>query len=392
MNEVKSGCMRKIEITPVASKRERREFVDLAYRLNASDPNWVAPLRMEAIELVTPGKNPFFEHADVELMLAREGGRVVGRISAHIDRLALAQPTEQGMGPGTGNWGLLEAEDEEVAHALIARAEDWLRGKGMTQVLAPLSMSIWEEPGQLVRGHDHPPTVMMGHQPKRYDDWINSLGGYAPAKSLLTYELDVRKEFPPLIQRIVAAGEKNERIRIRHVDKSRFDEEARLILDILNDAWSDNWGFVPFTEAEIAYAGKKFKPIVFEDLIRVAEYDGEPVAFMMTLPDLNEVLAPLKGSLFPLGWAKLLLWLRKPKVRTMRVPLMGVRKKLQSSRMASQLAFMMIELIRRDAIVRYDARRGEIGWILDDNQGMVAIADAIDSHVNREYVIYRKAL
>jgi hypothetical protein len=384
--------MRQIEITPAASKRERREFVDLAYRLNTPDPNWVPPLRMEAEELVTPGKNPFFEHADVELMLARAGGRVVGRISAHIDRLALAQPIDQGMGPGTGNWGLLEAEDEEVAHALIARAEEWLRARGMTRVLAPLGMSIWEEPGQLVRGHDHPPTVMMGHQPKRYDEWISSAGGYAPAKSLLTYELDITTEFPPLIQRIVAAGEKNARIRIRNVDKSKFDQEARLILDILNDAWSDNWGFVPFTESEIAYAGKKFKPIVFEDLIMVAEYDGEPVAFMMTLPDLNEAIAPLEGSLFPFGWARLLLWLRKPKVRTMRVPLMGVRKRLQSSRMASQLAFMMIEHIRRNAVAHYGATRGEIGWILDDNKGMVAIADALLTTVNREYVIYEKPL
>lgn len=381
--------MRKIEITPVANKRDRREFVDLAYRLNGSDPNWVPPLRMEATELVTPGKNPFFDHADVELMLAREHGRTVGRISAHIDLLALAQPPEQGMGPGTGNWGLLEAEDEEIAHALIARAEEWLRAKEMTRVLAPLSLSIWEEPGQLVRGHDQSPTIMMGHQPERYARWIET-AGYEPAKSLLTYELDVTREFPPLIKRIVAAGERNARIRIRNVDKSRFEEEARLILEILNDAWSDNWGFVPFTEAEIAHAGKKFKPVVFEDLIMIAEYDGEPVAFMMTLPDINEAIAPLKGRLLPFGWAKLLLWLRKPRVRTMRVPLMGVRKKLQSSRMASQLAFMMIEHIRRNAIANYGTSRGEIGWILDDNQGMIAIADAIDSHVNREYVIYEK--
>jgi hypothetical protein len=383
--------MRKIEFTPVTDKQTRREFVDINYRLNASEPNWVHPLRSEAIELVTPGKNPFFEHATVAQFIARENGRAVGRISAHIDRLALEQPSEQGMGPGTGNWGLLEAEDEGAAHALIAHAEDWLRAQGMTRVLAPLSMSVWEEPGQLTFGHDHPPTVMMGHQPQRYAGWIES-AGYAPAKKLVTYELDILKPFPPLIQRIVAAGEKNPRIRIRNVDKSRFDEEARLILEILNDAWSDNWGFVPFTEAEIEYAGKKFKPIVFEDLIMVAEYDGEPVAFMMTLPDLNEALAPLKGSLLPFGWAKLLLWLRKPKVRTMRVPLMGVRKRLQSSRMASQLAFMLIETIRQNAIARYGATRGEIGWILDDNQGMLAIAEAIDSHVNREYMLYEKTL
>jgi len=392
MNKGRKRSMRKIDVTLVTDKRGRREFVDLAYRLNQSEPNWVAPLRMEAIELVTPGKNPFFEHAEVAHLIAREDGKPVGRISAHIDQLALAQPPEQGLGPGTGNWGLLEAEDEHIAHTLIAHAEDWLRARGMTRVVAPLSMSIWEEPGQLVRGHDHPPTVMMGHQPRRYADWIESAGGYVPAKKLLTYETDSRDDFPPLIQRIIAAGEKNERIRIRNVDKSRFDEEARLILDILNDAWSDNWGFVPFTENEIAHAGKKFKPIVFEDLIMIAEYDGEPVAFMMTLPDLNEVIAPLKGRLLPFGWLKLLLWLRRPKARTMRVPLMGVKKRLQSSRMASQLAFMMIESIRRSAITRYGSTRCEIGWILDDNRGMVAIAEAIESHVNREYVIYEKAL
>ena len=154
-----------IVITPVSSKAERKHFVDLAYTMNASDPNWVPPLRMEALELVTPGKNPFFEHADVQLFLAHRGGKPVGRISAHIDHLATGMPLEQGMGPGTGNWGLFEAEDEIVARTLIATAEDWLRAKGMTRVLAPISMSIWEEPGQLAAGFDHPPTVMMGHQP-----------------------------------------------------------------------------------------------------------------------------------------------------------------------------------------------------------------------------------
>ncbi|WP_225205030.1 N-acetyltransferase [Novosphingobium huizhouense] len=380
-----------VVITPVAGKADRQAFVDLAYRLGAGDPAWVPPLRMEALELVTPGKNPFFDHADVELFLARRGGTVVGRISAHIDHLATAMDPAQGMGPGTGNWGLLEAEDEAVAQALIARAEAWLRDKGMTRVLAPLSMSIWEEPGQLTKGFDQSPTVMMGHQPKRYDDYIKA-AGYAPAKTLKTYELDITREFPPLIQRIIASGEKNAKIRIRNVDRSRFDEEAALILDILNDAWSDNWGFVPFTDREIAYAGKKFKPIVREDLIMVAEYEGEPVAFMMTLPDLNEALKPMGGKLLPFNWAKLLLWLRNPRPRTMRVPLMGVRKKLQASRLASQLAFMMIEYIRRNSVTRYGSTRGEIGWILEDNQGMVAIADAIDSHVNKEYEIYGKSL
>jgi hypothetical protein len=261
----------------------------------------------------------------------------------------------------------------------------------MTRVLAPISMSIWEEPGQLTKGFDHPPTVMMGHQPERYQHYIEAMA-YKPAKLLRTYELDITKQFPPLIQRIVQSGLKNSKINVRNVDKSKFDSEAAIILDILNDAWSDNWGFVPFTDREIAYAGKKFKPIVREDLIMIAEYEGEPVAFMMTLPDLNEVLQPMGGTLWPMGWAKLLWWLRKPRSKTMRVPLMGVLKKHQASRLASQLAFMMIEAIRHNSVTNYGATRGEIGWVLDDNQGMNAIADAIESTVNKEYTIYEKAL
>ena len=278
-----------------------------------------------------------------------------------------------------------------MAAALIARAEVWLREKGMTRVLAPLSMSVWEEPGQLTKGFDHPPTVMMGHQNERYQHYIEGQA-YKPAKLLRTYEVDITQTFPPLIQRIVQSGLKNPRINIRNVDKSKFDSEAAIILAILNDAWSDNWGFVPFTDREIAYAGTKFKPIVREDLILIAEYEGEPVAFMMTLPNLNEVLQPMGGTLWPFNWAKLLWWLRKPRVKTMRVPLMGVLKKHQSSRLASQLAFMMIETIRRNSTAHYGATRGEIGWVLDDNQGMNAIADAIVSKVNKEYTIYEKGL
>lgn len=381
-------------ITPVSSKADRIAFVDFAYRLNAPDQNWVPNLRLEEIEKFTPGKNPFFDHSRCQLFLARRNGRVVGRISAHIDELALMQPVQQGMGPGTGNWGAIEAEDEEVARALIATAENWLREQGMTRVLAPMNLSVWEEPGLQTKGFDHPPMVMMAHHNSAYQPWIEG-AGYTPAKMLHTYELDVTKPFPPLIQRVIASGEKNARIRVREVDLKRFDEDAAIICDILNDAWSDNWGFVPFTDREIAHTGKKLKPLVHPSLIRIAEYEGEPVAFMMTLPDLNQAQMRINGrngkpSL--LGWIKLALWLKRPRPADMRVPLMGVRKKLQSSRLASQLAFMMIEYIRRSAVEKFAAKRGEIGWILEDNQGMVAIADAIDSKVNREYAIYKKVL
>ncbi len=380
-----------ITITPADSKADRSAFIDLAYRINADDPNWVPPLRGEAMELITPAKNPWFGHGKAQLFLARRGARVVGRISAHYDTLALAQPPEQGMGPGTGNWGLFEAEDAEVTAALIARAEDWLRDQGMTRVLAPLSLSIWDEPGLLTMGHDHPPTVMMGHDRAEYQAWVEG-AGYVPAKLLYTYDLTIRDGFPELVNRIVASGERSSKIRIRKVNKARFNEEAALILAILNDAWADNWGFVPLTDAEIAHVGKKLKPIVYEDMIRIAEVDGEAVAFMMVLPDINEKIAVFDGKLFPFNVLKLLWWMRKPQSRTVRVPLMGVVKRLQSSRMASQLAFMMIEYIRRDVVREHSVERGEIGWVLDDNQGMNAIAQAINAKVNKIYTIYEKPL
>ncbi len=378
-------------IKPVVSKADRKAFVDLPFRLYRDDPNWVPPLKGEALGLITPEKNGWYSHAKAQLFLAYRDGKLVGRISAHIDTLALEMPAIQGFGPGTGQWGLMDAEDEVVFRELLAAAEGWLRDQGMTRVLGPISQSIWEEPGLLIEGYDHPPTVMMGHAKPEYRGWIEA-AGYVPSKQMMTYELDITQEFPRIVQRIIKSGESNPRINVREVDKSRFDEEAAIILSILNDAWSDNWGFVPLTPPEIKDVGVKLKPIVFNDLIRIAELDGKPVAFMITLPDLNEPLKGLNGSLLPFGWAKLLLWLRRPKVRTMRVPLMGVVKELQSSRMASQLAFMMIEYIRRASVTRYGATRGEIGWILDDNQGMRSIAETIESRVNKTYQVYEKAL
>ena len=388
-----TGCSMASDLTirPISTKRDRKRFVDLPFRLYRDDPNWVPPLKGEALGLITPEKNGWFSHAEHQLFLAERGGKPVGRISAHIDTLASEQPAEQGFGPGSGQWGLFDAEDANVARALINAAEDWLRKRGVTRALGPISMSIWEEPGLLIEGFDHPPTVMMGHHKPAYRAWIEA-AGYAPVKQLFTYDLDITKEFPPIVRRIIQSGERNERIRIREVDKSRFDEEAAIILAILNDAWSHNWGFVPLTEPEIDDVGVKLKPIVFEDLIRIAELDGRPVAFMITLPDLNEAIAPLKGNLLPFGWAKLLWWLRKPKVRTMRVPLMGVVKELQASRLASQLAFMMIEYIRRASVANYGATRGEIGWILDDNQGMRSIAETIGCEINKVYQVYEKTL
>ncbi|HET9397789.1 MAG TPA: N-acetyltransferase [Sphingomicrobium sp.] len=375
-----------IIIKPVASKADRKAFVDLVWRVYADDPYWVPPLKDEVHGLIDPKKNPWFGHGRAAFWLAERGGQVVGRVSAQVDDLV-----QQQMAPGTGQWGMFEALDAQTAAALIETAEDWLRGQGMVQALGPISISIWDEPGLLIQGFDEPPMVMMGHHRPVYREWIEA-AGYAKAKDLYTFELDIRIDMIPVIDRLIRSGEANPRIRIRDVDKSKFDEEAAIILDILNDAWSDNWGFVPLTDAEIAYAGKKLKPIIVEDLVKIAEVDGEPVAFMITIPDMNEMIRDLDGKLLPFGWAKLLWRLHKVATKRVRVPLMGVRKSLQGGRMASQLAFMLIEFTRRVCVDKYGINVGEFGWVLEDNQGMMSIAELPGADINHIYRIYEKQL
>ncbi len=375
-----------LTLSRVESAAARRRFVDFAWDVYRDDPYWVPPLKSEVLALITPGKNPWFEHAKAALWLAERDGKVVGRVSAQVDQLVLEH-----IGAGVGQWGMFEALDAEAAAALIETAESWLREQGLTRSMGPISLSIWDEPGLLIHGFEQAPTAMMGHHRPAYQAWVEA-AGYTKAKDLYTYELDIRHTAAPLVNRLIASGERNPRINMRSVDKSKFDVEAAIILNLLNDAWSDNWGFVPLTPSEIAYAGKKLKPIIFEDLVTVVEVDGIPAAFMITIPDINELTRDLNGNLFPFGWIKLLWRLRKPRVRRIRVPLMGVTKRLHGSRLASQLAFMMIEKCRKASVENYGATEGEIGWVLEDNTGMMSIAELPGATVNKIYRVYERAL
>jgi hypothetical protein len=377
--------MSDIVIRAVETKADRRRFVDFAWAVYKDDPAWIPPLKNEVHGLMDPKVNPWFGHGRAAFFLAERGGTVVGRISAQVDDLV------QDRMPATGQWGFFDALDGEAAAALIVHAENWLRAEGMRHALGPITISIWDEPGLLIEGFNEPPMVMMGHHRPQYRAWIEA-AGYAKAKDLHTFELDIRIDMIPVVDKLIKAGERNPRIRIRDVDKSKFDAEAAIILDILNDAWSDNWGYVPLTDAEIAYAGKKLKPIIVEDMVKIAEVDGEPAAFMITIPDLNEMIADLDGRLFPLGWAKLLWRLHRVRTRRVRVPLMGVRKKHQGGRLASQLAFMLIEFTRRVCVEKYGVHIGEFGWVLEDNQGMMSIAQLPGAGTNHTYRIYQKTL
>ena len=375
------------EITPVASSADERAFVDLPWALYRNDPNWRPPLKDEMHALIGgPKRNPWFLHGRARFFLARRGGKVVGRISAQVCDLV------QQRRPGLGQWGLFECvDDPQVASALITAAEDWLRDQGMSRAQGPISISIWDEPGLLVSGFDSPPKVMMGHHLPYYEAMIEA-AGYTGVKDLYAWSVPVEDGFPEIVNRIVAMGERNNRIRIRPVDLKRFDEEARIILDILNEAWSENWGFVPLTDAEVEHVGKKLKPIVLAHQVLIAEYDDEPVAFLISIPDINELTLDLNGRLLPFGWAKLLWRLRNPQTEWFRVPLMGVRQSLQATRTASMLAFMMIENARRTVVSRHSAKWAEIGWILEDNGPMLSIAEAIESRVTKTYRIYERDL
>ena len=386
--------MSNITISPVQTRADRKRFVDFAWAVYKDDPAWIPPLKDEVHGLLNPKKNPWFGHGRAALFLASRDGKVVGRISAQVDDLV-----QEHMEAGLGQWGMFEALDGDAAAALIATAEEWLRGQGMTKAMGPISISIWDEPGLLIKGFGQSPMVMMGHHLPTYAAWIEA-AGYAKVKDLLTYELDITAPPEGVMKRLIDAGDKNPRIRIRNVDKSNFAIDSKIILDLLNDAWSANWGFVPLTEAEIAYAGKKLKPIIYEDLVRIAELDTgsepgagfEPVAFMMTIPDINELIRDLNGELFPFGFVKLLWRLRNPRTKRVRVPLMGVAKKLHGSRLAGQLAFMLIEHIRQACVGKYGVTHGEFGWVLEDNQGMMSIAELPGAEINHVYRIYDKAL
>lgn len=376
-----------VRVSKVASAADERAFVDLPWALYANDPNWRAPLKDEVRALIGgPKRNPWFQHGRACFFLARRGDSVVGRISAQVCDLV------QERRPGLGQWGLFECvDDDEVASALLSAAETWLRSEGMVRAQGPISISIWDEPGLLVDGFDTPPKAMMGHHLPYYQKQVEA-AGYAGVKDLLAWSVEITDGFPETFNRVVAMGERNPRIHVRPVDLARFDQEARIILDILNEAWSQNWGFVPLTDAEVEHVGKKLKPIVLAHQVLIAEYDGEPVAFLISIPDINELAADLNGRLFPFGWMKLLWRLRNPQTQWFRVPLMGVRQKLQATRTASMMAFMMIEQARRTALARHGAQWAEIGWILEDNGPMLSIAQAIEATVTKTYRIFERDL
>jgi hypothetical protein len=376
-----------ITVRQVKTPADLKSFIDLPWLLYVNDKAWIPPLKSDIKELLTPGKNPYFEHARAVYFIAEKNNAVVGRITAQVCELV-----QQSMGAGTGQWGLLEAiDDQHVVAALFVAAEKWLQAQGMSRMLGPFNLSMWDDLGLLIDGFNEPPRLLTGHALPYMQKNVEA-EGHVKVADLFAYDLDITQDFPEGTQRIVAAGDRNSKIKLRKPDMSNLKAEIELVVDILNDAWSNNWGFIPFTELEKKYAAKKMTPLVRADMVRFCEYNGESAGFMWTVPDLNPTIKKINGNLFPFGFLKILWALKRNDWPTVRVPLMGIRQKFQSGRQGGLMVMMMVEHIRRDVVKNLGGKRAELGWILETNDPMNNILRAIGSKIYKTYRVYEKLI
>lgn len=372
-----------LSLKVVTEKQQLRDFIAVPHRIYASDPAWIAPLNFMERDRFSPD-NHFFQHASWCGWVAYRGEELAGRITAQVDELH-----QQQHGDGIGFFGMLEAvDDPEVFTLLLGTAEQWLREQGMQRVRGPFNLHVNEELGILVDGFDTPPYVLMGHGRPYYGDRVEGQG-YEPVKDLLAYHVPPDFEAPPVMNKL--AQRVSDRAQVRCLRRKHLLEDAEMMLDIFNDAWEHNWSFVPLDRESWLDTVKTLTMLMPDDYIQIAEYDGKPVAFIVGLPNLNEAARDLNGKLFPLGWAKLLWRLKIKHPRTARVPLMGVRQQFQHSRLGPTLAFMVTDALRKAFHAR-GVRDVEMGWILEDNDGMRNIIETVGGKEYKRYRMYEKAL
>ncbi len=372
------------EIREVSSKQELNTFIRVPWQIYENDPNWVPPLMVERREALSP-KNPYFLHARWKAWVAFRDGKPIGRISAQIDALH-----QQRHASKTGFFGLIEAPDDDtVFNALFATAEQWLRDQGMQHCMGPFNLGINQEVGVLVEGFETSPYVMMGHAPPYYGTAIERCG-YGVVRDLVAYHLDsTTLTIPRVMQALIKRS--GDRIKVRHLRRKEKEAELELMRDIFNDAWQNNWGFVPFTREEFNQVGKELLMLLPVDFIHIAELDGEAVAFNVLIPNINEALADLDGRLLPFGWVKLLWRLKVRFPKSARVALMGVRQKYQNTRFGPALAYMVIKGAM-DAGAAKGLRGIEMSWILEENRGVRNIIESVSGEVSKRYRLYEKDL
>ena len=378
-----AGMPSSISVRPVQKRPDWRDFYALPARVQDADPCWIKPLHLECKALWSP-RNPWFAHAQAQAFVAYREGQAVGRISAQIDQL---QPQVQG--ERQGYFGQFECGDEPaVARALLEQAERWLKARGCGYLRGPYDLGINQSCGLLVEGRETPPMIMMGHAPAYYEGLLLA-AGLAPEMDLLAYLLPPDFEEPPAMNRLLAR--KARRIAFRPLNFARFEQEMEQLRAVFNDAWSANWGFVPITAAEFRHMGKEMRKILKAQYTCLAEVDGQIAGFIVALPNINELIADLDGRLFPTNWIKLLWRLARQRVRSARVPLMGVRQEFQRGPLGSAISFGVIDRVRK-ALHADGIDRVEVSWILENNRGMNSMIEAMGGQLYKRYRLYGRAI
>lgn len=371
-----------IELRVVSRRPDWAAFHALPGRLYADDPQWVQPLKLQVRQQWAP-RHPFFEHARARAWIAMRGGRTVGRISAQVDSL------NDDMGRADLGWfGQLEAEDDAgIFAALIEAAARWLAEQGRTRMQGPFDLSINQQCGLLVEGFDRPPMMLMGHARPYYAERLASLG-FQTAAGLLAYQGSPDFENPRGMHRVLSRL--GDRVRLQELERGELDRYAEIMRGLFNDAWADNWGFVPMTETEFRQSVHDMKLLIRPGYVQLAWLDGEPAAFMVTLPDLNELIRDLNGRLLPVGALRLLwrIW-RKTSTRV-RVPLMGVAARHHRSVTGAALSYAMMARTR-DHLLSDGIQWAEQSWILEQNRGMRSLIESLGMRVVKRYEIVERS-
>ncbi|HUE97517.1 MAG TPA: hypothetical protein VMN39_12725 [Longimicrobiaceae bacterium] len=374
-----------VTVREIPPGKSLEPFIDLAWRLNADDPNWVAPLRMSVATALNRGKHPFRQHAEVAYFVAeRDGAGLVGRIAAIENRLH-----NEFHGDRVGFFGLFESENRrETAEALFDAAATWLRGRGMRSVRGPMNFSTNDEvasPGVLVEGFETRPYFMMGHNPRYYAALLEG-AGFEKANDLVAFYLDDPEALPRRWVENFDRVLQRQGATLRTVDLRRFRDDVAAIKEIYNAAWSKNWGFVPMTDAEFEHLAKEFRPVIDPELCLIAEVDGEPIGFSLALPDLNEVFHRIpSGRLLPLGALKI-LWYRR-KIKGIRVMTAGFKPRFQHAGLGPAL-YLRTWLNG----VKLGYVKGETSWILEGNHEMIRALERIGGHPYKRYRVYDREI
>jgi len=368
-------------ITVVTTEQEKSDFIQFPYSHYSDDQYWVPPLIMEQKKLLNEDKNPFYENAEIRLFLAYRNDKPAGRIAAIIDhRYNEFHNTK------TGFFGFFESIDQQsTANLMVRVATDWLRNQGMEDVLGPTNPGMMDEIGILVDGFDKYPAILLPYHKPYYDKLLKE-AGFEKAQDLLTYEVNQDNVDRDRMNRAMQIVKKRlPEITIRKIRLKKIKDEIKIIREIYNAAWKNNWGFIPLTEAEFDYMASDLKMIVNDNFAHIAEVNGKPIAFSVALPDYNQILRDMDGKLFPTGWMKI-LWNRK-KINKIRTALMGVIPEFQGKGVDA--------LLHREAIengLKEDFYSSEIGWILESNVQMNRVAEKIGGTHDKTYRMYKKVL